>query len=402
MLDAFRCDYFSEATTPFLWQFSNRENVLVSSTREPMGFRPGPAFLAGLYPEESGICALFKYSPQTSPFRTTRYSEWLGRLPKVGPRVRARLELEVSRRPEPVYRYTHTTAQIPLPLLRYFDYSEKGLPWEMNFRSPTLFELMRERNGDYLYLGNPIYTSPYDDEEIVNRLCGSLEESHKFVFVHLALLDGVGHAHGPGSPEVADALRETDSRVERTVSCLESKFRNFHLFVFADHGMVQVESLIPIWTELARLPCKLKKDYLVFLDSTLARFWFFSESSRDHVVTLLSHLGHGRILNEKDIERHRMRFKDRGYGDILFLADPGSLIHPSFFSVSRQAPKGMHGYDPDCRENQGLFLLHSNKLRRRESREAVELVDLYATAVRLMGFEVSESAHGEDLLSRVD
>jgi hypothetical protein len=42
---------------------------------------------------------------------------------------------------------------------------------------------------------------------------------------------------------------------------------------------------------------------------------------------------------------------------LIFLADPGVLILPNFFQRHGAPIKGMHGYHPDCPDNQGLFFV---------------------------------------------
>lgn len=398
LLDGFRHDYLSEHDTPFLHRLSLSGNALLSRTREPFGFQSRPAFLAGLYPEESGVCTLFKYSPDTSPFRRIGPLARLGNVPKLGVWLRRMVELRTSRLSKPIYRYLHTTAQVPLVLLPHFDYSEKSLPWEASFRTPTLFDLIKRSRGEFMYAGWPLYSSPYADGAVVSRVCESLSRTHRLVFVQLGLLDGVGHRYGPHSVQTRKALSRTDSRVEEMFSILQERLSDFALFIFGDHGMVKVKKRLPIWSELRRLGWRLGRDYLVFLDSTTARFWFFKEDCREPIEDLLKGVGGGKLLDEADRLTHRIRFEDRAYGDMIFLADPGNLIHPSFFSTAEESPKGMHGYDPDCSENQGIFILLSRNLGGVKAPEVVDLVDIYPTAVNLLGSQMPEATRGRNLL----
>lgn len=399
LLDGFRHDYLSEKDTPFLWELSKEGSAIVSRTREPFGFQSRPAYLAGLYPEESGVCTLFKYSPETSPFKGVGPLSRVEGLPRVRLWVRKRVELNTSRLVGPTYRFLHTTAQIPLMLLPFFDYSEKELPWEMNFKTPTLFDIVKKTGEQFIYMGWPEYSSQYADGTVTSRLCESLNADYGFVFVQLALLDGVGHTHGPDSAEIKKALRETDSRVEEIFSTLQKNLNEFVLFIFGDHGMVKVKERLAIWSRLRTLRCRLRRDYLVFLDSTTARFWFFDENSREPIEGLLREVGGGKLLDDADRKTHHIRFNGREYGDLIFLADPGNLIHPCFFGMGKSAPKGMHGYDPDCAENQGIFILAPRASKKVRAPEVVDLVDIYATAVSFLGFEVNEMAHGKNLLA---
>lgn len=399
LLDGFRHDYLSLEDTPFLLELSRKGSAIVTRTREPFGFQSRPAYLAGLYPEESGVCTLFKYSPETSPFKGMGPLTRLNGVPRVRLWIRRRLEFETSRLDGPIYRYLHTTAQVPLMLLPFFDYSEKELPWKMNLATPTVFDLVRELDGESIYVGWPEYSSQFLDGSVVRSFCDSLSVKHKFAFIQLALLDGVGHTYGPDSSEIKKALKETDARVKEVYSTLEKTLGSFVLFIFGDHGMVKVTEHLPIWSRLRALRYRLGRDYLVFLDSTTARFWFFDERARAAVECLLKDVGGGKVLDDTDMANHHIRFNNREYGDLIFLARPGNLIHPCFFGVGSHAPKGMHGYDPDCIENQGIFILVPDGSEKVRAPEVVDLVDIYATTVNLLGFEAEKMAHGKNLLA---
>ena len=397
LLDGFRHDYLSEDHTPSLHAITATDGAVVRRTREPFGFQSRPAFLAGLYPEESDVCMLFKYSPRTSPFRRIGPLARFGGFPKVGSRLRRRVERRTATLEGPVYRYLHTTAQVPLTLLPHFDYSEKELPWEAQCPTPTLFDLVRQRGGEFVYLGWPVYSSPHEDDRVVRDFSSSLKSTHDFIFVQLSRLDGVGHVYGPDSEELKQALRRTDADFAEILRVLKEVLTQFSLFVFGDHGMVKVKKHLPLFAQLKALKIKPGREYLAFLDSTTARFWFFDERARDEVLSLLRELEGGRVLKTEDLARHHIRFKGRSYGDTIFLASPGNLIHPSFFSLGA-APRGMHGYDPDVGGNQGVFIMTVSRDAGVSIPEVVDHVDLYATAVGLLGHELSPIAHGRDLL----
>jgi len=397
LIDGFRYDYLSPEFTPVLCRVAEGENVAVSRAREPFGFQSRPAFLAGLYPEESGVCMLFKYSPDTSPFGRIGPLSRLGGVPKLGCRLRRRIELRTAGLEGDIYRYLHTTAQVPLSLLPYFDYSEKELPWEARYATPTIFDVVRRTGGSFIYLGWPVYSSPHEDDRVVKDMLESLQSTHRFVFVQLALLDGLGHAHGPDSAQLARGLEETDRRFGLILDALKKNMGDFVLFAYGDHGMVGVQRYLNLWEKLKAAGPRLGRDYIVFLDSTTARFWFREESARGELAGLIRGIEGGRILEGEDMAKHHIVFKDRSYGDMIFLADPGSLIHPSFFSRG-VTPRGMHGYDPDFHANQGIFVMATSRPEAMSVPEVVDHVDLYATAVRLLGHEHPPLAHGRNLI----
>jgi predicted AlkP superfamily pyrophosphatase or phosphodiesterase len=257
---------------------------------------------------------------------------------------------------------------------------------------------VRERGGEFVYLGWPVYSSPHEDDRVVRDISSLLKSTHEFIFVQLSRVDGVGHVYGPDSEELKQALRRMDADFAEILKVLKETLTQFSLFVFGDHGMVKVKKHLPLFAHLKALKIRPGKEYLAFLDSTTVRFWFFDERARGEVLSLLRGLEGGRVLETDDLARHHIRFKGRSYGDIIFLVSPGYVIHPSFFSRG-VAPKGMHGYDPDFQDNQGIFVMAQTRAAGASVPEVVDHVDLYATAVNLLGHNLPPQAHGRNLLA---
>jgi hypothetical protein len=78
----------------------------------------------------------------------------------------------------------------------------------------------------------------------------------------------------------------------------------------------------------------------------MARFRVLREGVREKLEGLLSRVDGGRLLDRESLERLGVFFPDGRFGDIIFLADQGNLILPSFMSSKSLA--AMHGYDPDA------------------------------------------------------
>ena len=108
-------------------------------------------------------------------------------------------------------------------------------------------------------------------------------------------------------------------------------------------------------------PWRLWREYLAFLDSTMARFWDVGTVPLSRVLERLEEAGVGRLLGENDLARHGLNFTDNRYGDAVFLVEPGCLLSPSFMEMpfvpfASTEIKGMHGYTPEEPSTRGLFL----------------------------------------------
>jgi hypothetical protein len=134
------------------------------------------------------------------------------------------------------------------------------------------------------------------------------------------------------------------------------------IVLFGDHGMVSVTGTTDVWTALMAAPIQLGRDVSFFLDSTMARFWFKNPRARQHVIDALAPL-RGRVLDAAELESLDLSGCDPRNGELYFLAHPGVLILPNFFQRRGRPVKGMHGYHPDCPDNQGYFLSRVGRQR---------------------------------------
>jgi len=163
-----------------------------------------------------------------------------------------------------------------------------------------------------------------------------------FHYLHLFESDHIGHKFGKDSDALNEKLAEYDRYIEKL-----SKISD-NLILFSDHGMVDVTGEINIWKSVESAGYKYGKDYLMFLDSTLARFWFFNKKAKGDIISCLPKGGH--VLSQK--EKHEARIPG-GFGEEFYLADAGKLIVPNFYQES--ACRTMHGYSPATEEQKGFY-----------------------------------------------
>jgi len=128
------------------------------------------------------------------------------------------------------------------------------------------------------------------------------------------------------------------------------------LIVTSDHGMTPVREHYDLIKQVESLGFSMPKDYLAVYDSTMGRFWFFSERARQEFSALLNSLPCGRILPDDELRQLGILFPDRRYGETIFLLHPGWLISASDFQVRGWTPAGMHGYHPDDPYSDAVFL----------------------------------------------
>lgn len=401
MIDALRYDYVDTAQPDFL--SSVKARGVSTTVREVFGFQTRPAFFAGLYPETSDIAHLFTYEPDDTPFveaglipRSVRRRIDDSRLKNPARATFDRLaRRRERRRGHDASEHIVYSANVPLDLLDYFAISEKysiqsgqGLPGR------TLFEVLDEEGMEWLWVAYP--TANQTTEGIEREYFERIDTSHRFAFLHYAELDWAGHEHGPASEECFARLEEIDASIERIYEHATDIFDEVDLVVFGDHGMVPVDEAIDVEAHLQGLDADPVADYVYFLDSNQARFWFSSSEAEREIRSMLEGLEGGRILTDGDLDSIRATLTDR-YGEVIFLADPGYVVAPNFFQEDTVA--GMHGYHPDTQDNHTELIIddpHDEHTPIED--DIVDLVSVFPTLLRLMDLPVPSSNEGDPVI----
>ena len=174
-----------------------------------------------------------------------------------------------------------------------------------------------------------------------------------------------------------------DKKIEELVEYAKKRYDKVNIFIFSDHGMVEVIDTINVKEIIDQSILQPIKDYIVFYDSTMVRFWIKRKEVGDKIVGLLDGTDHLTYLDEKLKEKYRIRFKTRKWGDLMFLANPGYRIFPDYFAPVRFNTKGMHGYWPEHPESKGIFITNTFFTRKKE----INIVDIMPTILKAMGLK---------------
>jgi hypothetical protein len=323
-----------------------------------------------LEPDESGICHLYKYAPDESPFRFLTPVRRLLRVIDpwgavgIGRGVIKRIGRAVCRRSgHRAAADVLSTSRIPLHLLSSFAPAECKYTDDIGSLNahPTLFDHLRKHGKTWTWVGYPRHFGSF--ESIAKTFQSS--PKNDVTYLHFSELDWLGHKFGPDSEEVTRAITSLDDGIRTLLAPhLTSESR---VVVFGDHGMARVTYRIDMMTVLKAVPFVLGTDYVTFLDSTQARFWFHSSDARTAIEKALRETHGGHILSTDE---------RRALGETIFAVDGPGLIHPSFFDHTASGPKGMHGYLPAVEENQTQIFLYPSEPRDRGTIRMTEMFGL--------------------------
>lgn len=322
------------------------------AVRSVLGFSSAaiPTILTGKTPSEHGRLVMYRRRERTSVF--DRYRTLLhvtGRLPRGHSRFRRWLSSRL--RADGVTGY-FSLYEIPLQLLPLFDLCERK-----SIYAPGAFDGVASL-FDRL-AGEGVAYRVWDWSVPTSRAFAEMEDaarngSERMLFLYTPELDATIHVHGPRSAAVAAWLRIHEDAIGRVVRAAKGAGRKPRLRVFGDHGMAQIGAHADLARDLRRMTSKMPRDYIVFLDSTMARFWFARDSVRREITDRLAARSDGRFLTREELSSLGAYFPDRRFGEEIFLVDSGVLILPSFMGSS--PIQGMHGYHPDERDSHTTLL----------------------------------------------
>jgi len=401
LIDALRHDYITKEDSPFL--YSLQKSNIHGAVRETFAFQLRPAFFAGLYPESCDISYLYMYDPENSPFKiiddiavpvdvaenTTVNREYRAQISEAAKKI------EKSRGNSASACYA-STQEIPLNMLKYFSFSEKKNTFEPNaLPGTTLFDILESHNMKWLWIAYP--TDDQRTTSILEKIKQTDLSGYNFIFLHFAELDWVGHSFGPGSKEQKKILKEIDSAVEEIFKLFSAKFAEFNGIIFGDHGMVNIGNTINIESELLKSGLSIPDDFVYFLDSTQARFWFKNEPAKRKIIDLLKKFEtHGKILNTEDYAKLHIRYTHNKFGELYFVINDGGIIYPNFFQRTG-VTLGMHGYLPEVKDNWAAFIVFETG-QQKIFNSPVELVDIFPTMLHLLNLPIPNSSEGTDIL----
>lgn len=164
-----------------------------------------------------------------------------------------------------------------------------------------------------------------------------------FLLIYSARLDALMHRVGVTGPGVGEMLRSYEVRVREILRA--GRDVDLHLHLFSDHGMTDVVGVHEVHTPLAHTGLRVPRDYLVFTDSTMARFWFHGRDARERLRAALPDTSWGRWLTGEEMHTYGIDFDDHRFGEAIYLLEAGHVIAPSF--MGERACAAMHGYGPE-------------------------------------------------------
>ena len=309
-----------------------------------------PTILSGKTPSEHGHLGLFRFAPETSPFKAFSRLAWLFKPESFWNRGRVRHHL--SKLLKKVYGFTgyFQLYRMPLWKLKYMDYCEKQ----------DLF--IAHGMGDIANLhdtlkakGVNFHISDWHLSDDKNYIAAekAIEDGKNFLFVYTASFDGVLHDKISDVPAITAKLDEIRRQIEHLYRKAEEYAENVHFTVISDHGMTPLAGTVNIMDAVEKSGLVFGKDYGACFDSTMARFYYLNEKAEPVISGLMKKFP-GHFLSKEEESKYGIYRTDRIFGDAIFLLDAGIQIVPS--DMGDKPLNGMHGFAPENEHSFAMIL----------------------------------------------
>lgn len=426
LVDAGRWDYINPVDTPTLSRMA-REGFYGQKVETVTGFTQRTTLLSGTYPDVSGNFTMFAHQPGESPYRFFRpwqpllrwieqstakgmelYEQHGGRpwnvADFVGRRVRKCIREYGYQRSQQFAEHM-PPANIPLHLLAEFGASEDqapiyepgGLPVE------SIFDLLAEQQRSWKYLMFPVVDLA--DQQALEATIDAFnqEDPHSLYLLQFSESDAEMHKHGPESTRRRQVMGEIDRKIRRLRKVAEEMIGEVNWVVVGDHGMTEVRETIDV-LKIAhkaekKAGVKHGRDYLLFLDSTMARAWGKTKAGEQFIEELFQEKAFreaGQVVDQQLARKRHLPATSEAYGHQIWIANLGTLIHPDYFYERGDRVRGMHGYLSSHLDMHGFCVMEGPDIPAR-TREKIRLVDVCPTMCSFMNLPRPEDAVGDTL-----
>lgn len=360
LVDALKSNYLTSENMPFLDSLSKNGFHIQNIIPSP-GFCERSEIFTGLDSYDSGNFSAIGYLPEYSPYKNEKIKlhifEMFSCISKRYARSLAWLYYHKKALGMSIY-------QIPYKSLYKYALTEDGVD---NFiRKKSILDSLDAAGKTYtlefftsLNSQNHTRCAKRTVEECINL-------GIDFIPFYIGEIDAVGHLYGSDIEKIRHSLIEVDKKIKKMYNYAYS--RGYCVVVLGDHGMVPVSTRINMEEIMSKAKLKPYRDFEMFLDSTVARFWTQNKKVFVAIKEELKKLNKfGVVVDSSNSEQRRIPLDikcEEGnsvYGDVLWCANPGILITPDYFNPITKKLNGMHGYlKTDMQNGTGLLVSHYN------------------------------------------
>ena len=215
-----------------------------------------------------------------------------------------------------------------------------------------LFDVLRESGKRFYVVG--MDKSSKEESEILERFNDHKEAD--LIYWFLGDVDHFSHALGQNSEEAIIRLGKLDRLLQKKWQDLTAKVGDVDVLIWSDHGHIDIEEMIDIYSDSKSLGINLANLNHV-VDGTFLRIWSDSEVERLHLIGKYSDYfgARGEHLCVEKQKQLKLYAGDNRFGDIVFALRPGFAFSRTIWGWSSKMVS-QHGYDPHDRRSDGVVI----------------------------------------------
>lgn len=222
------------------------------------------------------------------------------------------------------------------------------------------------------------------------------ENRPHFSTLYFSKVDSAGHAHGPNSPQVEQALKTVDKDIGFLLERLQTLDFPVHVIVTSDHGMADLSfSKIAYLDEnfVTQEDKELFERFKIVHTFALAFFYYKGpeekrEADTKRALELLNRHPHYNTYKRGQLPEHLHFNESPRMGELVSIADTGWTIGPK--TELRVIP-GSHGFDPEVtRQMDGIFIAKGPLFKSDFKIQRFENIHIYPFLAQVLGLETKD------------
>ena len=348
-VDGFRWDYFDKVETPNFDRIINNgikadglKTVYPSKT-----FPNHLSIITGNYPSNHGIVSNYFYDPSFDEY----YYIGAGSVAaQDGKWIQA----------EPIW--VTVEKQLKRAMIMFWPMSDA----EIQGIRPSEY---------YVYSDSPTNISRM--EQLLNWLDLDGRNKPTFLASYFSIVDTIGHRYGPNSSEVIDSIIEVDEAIGHLLNGLEERgiLNDVNLLIVSDHGMVETPA-----DQIINIAEYIDLDSVVTIGGGPFMEIRPNDNDIENVYQQLKNIDHTQVFKKEDFPEKFNYYNNDRIEPIIFLADEGWSIQ----KPGRSPSPGSHGYDPDYKSMDGIFIARGPAFKENFYGPQIQSVHLYEMMCHLM------------------
>ena len=209
----------------------------------------------------------------------------------------------------------------------------------------------------------------------------------RLLTLYFDVVDTMGHHHGPGSEQAAEAIKTTDASIGRLMQGLKDRGmdKDAVVIVVSDHGMADTSP-----ERVTYLDDVVPADALNVIYSGPVGFINAVPGREVEVeAALVGQHPHMECWRKADVPARFVLGTHRRVSDFVCLAQNNWLVATRARPVTR--PGGAHGYDNEWADMSAIFIAHGKGVVQGRQLQNLDSVDVQPLLGRLLGIQVPKT-----------